>query len=146
MFQRQPSPIHTKQFYVLYKANIDTLVKLFPLSFNKDFPLPLELGCHKEIQKATGWQPWKVHAVMCMWTARMEYVMMCCSEKYRYQLNGVRSDHLSEDHIANFVIRLNCFKDRSRIAQFVKDYAKAHKQPALLNVPIKQRPDLSRWM
>lgn len=136
----------TKEFYKVYKRNINTLVEMFPTTFNKSFPLPLTLGSHKQIQKATGWKPWKVHAVMCMWTARMEYVMMACSKKHRYTIDGIQSGYISEEHMNNFVIRLNLFRDRSRIAQFVKDFSKEYGNPALMSVPVNSRPNLSRWM
>lgn len=146
MLNNVPSPEFNKTFHQIYKANIAVLVEKFPLTFNKEFPLPLALGSHKEIHKATGWPKWKVHAVMCVWTARMEYVMMACSVKHRYHLNGAAMEYISEEHCKNFIIRLNNFRIRERIADFVKVYYKQHKTPALMSVPVKQRPDLSRWM
>lgn len=142
----QATPEQTKTFHQIYKSNIDKLIELFPKTFNKEFPLPLALGSHKVIQKATGWKPWKVHAVMAIWTARMEYVMMCCSEQHRYDVEGNCVHMIQEDHIKNFVIRLGCFRNKQRIAEFVKAFYVKYNWPALMNVPVNSRPDLSRWL
>lgn len=144
MFKETPETL-IGSFHKVYKANIDTLVKMFPKTFNKEYPLPLRLGVGNEVRKVTGWPRWKVHAVLAIWTARMEYVLMACSEKHRYDLDGNQNGYINDEHLDNFIFRLNGFKHKVRIAEFVKNYKKEFNSPALMNVPMNRRPNLSRF-
>lgn len=131
--------------YAAYKKSIGQLEKLFPATFNKEFPLPLVIGVHKQIQAVTGWSKWQLHAVMCIWTARMEYTMMACSTGKRHDLNGNISVPMSDDTIAYYTGKLNSYKDRVCIKTFCVDYGQAFGRPALICVPIKSRPDLGAF-
>ena len=132
-------------WFKLYKAHIDKLIELYPEAFNKEYPLPLALGVHKTIQKAVKWPPYRLHAVMAIWTSRMEYNLMANTTGKRYSLEGKEVSSISEEHQNQFIIRLNMFKNRQRIADFCKDYSKQFKRLPLACVPIKSRPNLSRF-
>lgn len=134
-----------KSWFEVYKSNIDKLIELFPAVFNKEFPLPLAIGAHKQINAVVKWKPWKLHAVMAVWTARMEYVLMACSTGKRYDLNGNVVGTMSKENISFYTIKLNSYKNKVRIRDFCISYIKANGRPALSTIPIKSRPDLGRF-
>lgn len=134
-----------KVWILIYKAQIDVLIKLYPAVFNKEYPLPLALGSHKRIQKETKWHPARVHAVMAIWTSRMEYNLMANTIGKRYNLDGVEVESISKEHADGFIMKLNMFRNIERIANFCKDYNKQFKKLPLANVPINKRPNLSRF-
>lgn len=132
-------------WFKLYKNYIDELIKKFPVAFNKEFPLPLALGSHKKIQKEVKWPAYRLHAVMAVWTSRMEYNMMANTLGKRYSLEGEEVSSIQEEHLAHFIIRLNSYKNQQRIADFCKEYSKQFKRLPLACVPVKNRPNLSRF-
>lgn len=139
------TPRDQKKCYAVYKKSIEELLVLFPTVFCKDFPLPLGIGVHKQIKAVTGWSRFRVHAVMSIWTSRMEYTLMACSLGKRFDLNGNVASLISEDNMQHFVMKLGMFKKVDRIKKFCKDYLSENKNPALICVPMKQRPDLGSF-
>lgn len=134
-----------KSWFVIYKAHIDALIAKYPAVFNKDFPLPLELGSHKRIKNEMNWHPNRVHAVLTVWTSRMEYNFMANTLGRRYTLDGEEASQITKEHADNFMMKLNMYKDVQRIADFCKSYNKIFKKLPLANVPMKHRPNLSRF-
>lgn len=117
--------VSKKLAYLTYKENIDLLVKLYPASFNKQFPLPLELNVHKEIARKTGWSAEKTSMVLNIWTTRMEYVMMACSTGKRFKLHSVAMkirSPIDPEPMAGFSNRLKSFRDRGRVVKFKHDF------------------------
>lgn len=134
-----------KSWIVIYKAHIDKLIEKYPAVFNKEYPLPLELGSHKRIKQEMGWHPQRVHAVLTIWTSRMEYNMMANTVGRRYTLDGEEGSTITKEHSDNFIMKLNTFKNVERIADFCKAYNKTFKKLPLVNVPMNRRPNLSRF-
>ena len=124
-----------------YKRRIAELCNQFPAVFNKQFPLPLAIGVHKELEKLTSFTPAEINVILKVWTLRWEYICMAASVGKRYDLDGNQVGYIDEGplkHYSSVVVRM---KPR-KLVDFCKRYEAAFRRPALLCIPISMRPEL----
>lgn len=130
----------TSHRVAFYKKHIEELCEKYPLTFNRAFPRPLKIGIDKEIQEATGWDATSVSAVLSVWVARREYTYMACSLGKRYDLAGAPVTAIDESELKSFILAMQRM-NKDVLRSFIKDYKEVFGKPALLCVPIKERPD-----
>ncbi|MFW3388651.1 UNVERIFIED_CONTAM: ProQ/FINO family protein [Kocuria sp. CPCC 205274] len=127
--------------YDFYKRRIDELVSAFPHAFNKQFPHPLAIGIHKQLEERTGFSPKEISVLLRIWTHRIEYLSMGCSVGSRVDLDG-NLTLISADHIKGFVAAHEKMSDHF-VKRFSKHFLKVYGRPAFIAVPISQRKEIS---
>lgn len=124
-----------------YKRRIGELCAQFPEAFNKRFPLPLSIGIHIQLLEATQFTEEEIHVLLKIWVNRWEYKCMATSSGRRFDVFGVESGWIHASEMVGFIKQtVNLRPQVLRI--FCKRYLKATGRPALICIPINQRPEL----
>lgn len=82
----------------IYLEQVPNLIALNPIVFNKELPLPLEIGICNKIKNALGLSARQTRAVVRAWCSRWEYTCMLMSHTSRYNMAGVQvSDNAADN-------------------------------------------------
>lgn len=124
-----------------YKRRIGELCEQFPEAFNKRFPLPLSIGIHHQLLESTQFTEKEISALLKVWVNRWEYKCMATSVGRRFDIFGVESGWIHAKEMNGFIketVRL-----RPQVLRiFCKRYLKKTGRPALICIPVGDRPEL----
>lgn len=135
--------------YDFYKRRMPELISQFPDLFNKRYPVPLGIGTCEHLVKLTSFTKKEVSVLLYVWCGRVEYTLMALSMGSRV---GIDSDDpnlrilklMDDGHRTGFKASFKEIKP-SRIKRFCKGHLKEFGRPALLSLPIRERPDLGTF-
>lgn len=102
--------------HLIYKANIDKLIALFPKVFDKEDPLPLAGDIVEALRLIPnlGIDEEDIYHVITCWTARAEYCRAMVNYGWRFSLAGKKIEPIDFDKLDYQLHRLNRFKEQGR--------------------------------
>lgn len=124
-----------------YKRRIGELCEQFPVVFNKQMPIPLAVGVHEDLIKRTSFTAKEISVLLKVWCTRWEYKCMACSLGRRCDLDGNETSWIESSQMKSFIEDTVKLKP-TLLRIFCKRYKKAVGRPALICIPIKDRPEL----
>lgn len=125
--------------YDFYKRRIGELCEMFPVVFNKKFPLPLNVGVHEVLPRLTGFSQKEINALLRVWVSRREYASMAVSHGWRYDLAGNPTYKIAEDQLSGFIAIVGRQKGRT-LHRWSMAYREKYGRPGFLFVPMDKRP------
>lgn len=87
--------------YRVYKSNIDKLIELYPVIFNKKAPKPLAIGLYQQLAMdvQVNLTNTVLRSVLMIWTNRFEYLREVIKPNaVRYNLDGSVQSEVSTEH------------------------------------------------
>jgi sRNA-binding protein len=96
-------PIDRNQYvHHLYQQNVQILIDRFPIVFNRDNPLPLEVGAFESIIAVPdlGMGDEELECVLLCWTARREYCRSIVMMRQRFDLEGNPVERIDQETLA----------------------------------------------
>lgn len=97
--------------HMLYQQNVQILIDRFPTVFNRDNPLPLEIGVFEKIIALPnlGMGDDELESVLLCWCARREYCRSAALDGWRYDLAGMRVERINSEDMADYQRRYDSF-------------------------------------
>lgn len=110
----QPKGIEQRRQHYLYLDRIHILIDRFPTVFNRENPLPLEIGVFEKLIALPdlGMCDDELEAVLLCWTSRREYCRSAALWGRRYDLNGKVVEKISDECMATYTRRYKRFVRR----------------------------------
>lgn len=141
--RRRKAAFHRKSAveFDFYKRRIGELCEQYPNIFNKRMPLPLAVGVHHQLVEDTEFSYEEISVLLKIWVRRWEYLCMAASLGRRFDLDGNETGWIAPEELKGFIkgtIRLR----PAVLKIFCKRFLKETGRPALICVPIKERPEL----
>ncbi|MCS5736687.1 ProQ/FINO family protein, partial [Herbiconiux daphne] len=104
--------VHTK-----YRQNIHILMERYPVAFNRDNPLPLELGVFEKLIALPnlGMGDDELECTLLCWCARREYCRSAVLTGWRHDVDGQRVERISELDMVSYNRRYDSFIRRGML-------------------------------
>lgn len=111
-------PIDNRDYvHTLYQMNVQILLDRYPLVFNRDNPLPLEIGVFEKLIAVPdlGMGDEELECVLLCWTARREYCRSAVMTQRRHDLEGRPVERIDEDELSKYRTRYDRFVRRGML-------------------------------
>ena len=107
-----PNDVHA-----VYQQNIQILIDRFPIAFNRDVPLPLEIGVFEKLITLPdlGMCDDELECVLLCWTARREYCRSAVIMEWRHDLIGQRVERIDQANMDTYQMRYARFIRTGRL-------------------------------